>query len=255
MRSIAEVMAGTGAPRRQAGNKYRRSSVFVLDELAIGRPLDRNDRARILFCAEALERRTKEPGKRNGALGYVGLAILRALLLRFLGRNGLCCPCYLTLQACTGLCRASIAEGLRRLEDADAGVEGIVMPPTGLMGQSRTLIARLALMRRLPLMVGTRVYMELGALMSYGPDTPAIFRRAAVYVDKILKGEKPAAGARPTLLVKDRNGRLAANEKPADLPVEQTMKNYELVVNLKTAKELGITFPPSIMVQAEEVIE
>jgi putative tryptophan/tyrosine transport system substrate-binding protein len=57
----------------------------------------------------------------------------------------------------------------------------------------------------------------------------AIFRRAAVYVDKILKGKKPA-----------------------DLPVEQPMK-VELVVNLKTAKELGITFPPSIMVQAEEV--
>jgi hypothetical protein len=51
-------------------------------------------------------------------LGYTGLAILRALLLRFLGRNGLCCPCYLALEACCGLCRASIAEGLRRLEVA-----------------------------------------------------------------------------------------------------------------------------------------
>jgi putative ABC transport system substrate-binding protein len=114
---------------------------------------------------------------------------------------------------------------------ADARLEGIVMPPAGLMGQSRKLIARLALMRRLPLMVGTRVYLEAGALMTYGPDTPAIFRRAAVYVDKILKGKKPA-----------------------DLPIEQP-KKVELLVNLKTAKELGITFPPSIMVQAEEVIE
>jgi putative tryptophan/tyrosine transport system substrate-binding protein len=115
-----------------------------------------------------------------------------------------------------------------RIDDARA--EGIVMPPAGLMGmgQSRTLIARLALMRRLPLMVGTRVYLEAGALMSYGPDTPAIFRYAAVYIDKILKGKKPA-----------------------DLPVEQPTK-LELVVNLKTAKELGITFPPSIMVQADE---
>jgi putative ABC transport system substrate-binding protein len=95
----------------------------------------------------------------------------------------------------------------------------------------RALLARLALMRRLPLMVGTRAYMEPGALMSYGPDTPAMFRYAAVYIDKILKGKKPA-----------------------DLPVEQPTK-LELVVNLKTAKELGITFPPSIMVQAEEVIE
>ena len=105
------------------------------------------------------------------------------------------------------------------------------MPQAGLMTQSRTLIARLALMRRLPLKVGTRAYMEPGALMSYGPDTPAIFRHAAIYVDKILKGKKLA-----------------------DLPVEQPTK-LELVVNLKTAKELGITFPPSIMVQADEVIE
>ena len=99
------------------------------------------------------------------------------------------------------------------------------------MFQSRALLARLALMRRLPLMVGTRAYMEPGALMSYGPDVPGTFRYAAVYVDKILKGKKPA-----------------------DLPVEQPTK-LELVVNLKTAKELGITFPQSIMVQAEEVIE
>jgi putative ABC transport system substrate-binding protein len=73
--------------------------------------------------------------------------------------------------------------------------------------------------------------MEAGALMSYGDDRPALFRHMAIYVDKILKGRKPA-----------------------DLPVEQPTK-LELVVNLKTAKELGITFPPSIMVQAEEVIE
>jgi hypothetical protein len=111
-------MAGTGTPKRQAGNRYRRGSSFVLDELSVGRPLDRNDRAKILFCAEALERRTKEPGKRNGALGYVGLTILRTLLLRFLGPRGLCCPSYATLQAFTGLARASIAAGLERLEAA-----------------------------------------------------------------------------------------------------------------------------------------
>jgi len=70
---------------------------------------------------------------------------------------------------------------------ADARLEGIVMPPSGLIGQSRTLLAQLALKRCLPLMVGTRVYLEAGALMSYGPNTPAFFRDGAVYVDKILR--------------------------------------------------------------------
>jgi hypothetical protein len=116
MLSIGEVIAGTGAPKRKSGNRYHRGSVFVPEP--IGRPLDRNDRARIIFLAEALERRTKEPGKRNGALGYVGLTILRTLLLRFLGPKGLCCPSYETLRACTGLARASIAAGIERLEAA-----------------------------------------------------------------------------------------------------------------------------------------
>jgi putative ABC transport system substrate-binding protein len=114
---------------------------------------------------------------------------------------------------------------------ADARLEGIMMPPQRLMYQSRTLLAQLALMHRLPLMVGHRVYQEAGALMSYGPDVPAIFYHAALYVDRILKGKKPA-----------------------DLPVEQPMK-LELIVNLKIAETLGVTFPPSIMVQADEVIE
>jgi putative ABC transport system substrate-binding protein len=73
--------------------------------------------------------------------------------------------------------------------------------------------------------------MEPGALMSYGPDVPGTFRYAAVNVDKILKGKKPA-----------------------DLPVEQPTK-LELLINLKTAEALRITFPPSISVQADEVIE
>ena len=105
------------------------------------------------------------------------------------------------------------------------------MPPQRLMGQSRKLLARLALMHRLPLTVDTRAYMEPGALMSYGPDTPAIFRHAAVYVDKILKGRKRA-----------------------NLPVEQPTK-VELIVNLKTAETLGITFPQSILFRADELIE
>jgi putative ABC transport system substrate-binding protein len=114
---------------------------------------------------------------------------------------------------------------------ADARLEGIAVTANALLWQGRTLPAQLALVRRLPLMGVSRAFMEPGALMTYGPDLPAIFRRAAVYVHKILKGEKPA-----------------------NLPVEQPTK-FELIVNLKTANALGITIPPSIMVRADEVIE
>jgi putative ABC transport system substrate-binding protein len=112
---------------------------------------------------------------------------------------------------------------------ADARLEGIVMPAAALMFQSRALLARLALMRRLPLMGGRRAYTQAGVLMSYASDLPADFRRAAIYVDKILKGKKPA-----------------------DLPVEQPMK-FEPIVNLKTAETLGITFPQSILFRADVI--
>ena len=117
--SLAQVINQTKppAPTRWERRKYRHTAVFVHDELAHGVPLDRNTRAKLLYLAERLERRTKAPGRRNGALGATGLAVLRALLLRFAnGRTGLCCPSYTALQACTGLCRQAIADALARLE-------------------------------------------------------------------------------------------------------------------------------------------
>lgn len=95
----------------------------------------------------------------------------------------------------------------------------------------RTQIAGLAAQHRLPSVFGFREYVEVGGLMSYGTDSAHLFSRAAVYVDKILKGVKPS-----------------------ELPVEQPTK-FELVINLKTAKALGLTIPTSLLARADEVIE
>ena len=99
-------------------NHFRRGAAFV-DPRQHCRPLDRNECARILILAEALERRTRPPGARNGVLGEIGLRVLRVLVLNFVRRSdGLCTPSYTILQAATGLCRQSIANALRRLEAA-----------------------------------------------------------------------------------------------------------------------------------------
>jgi len=110
-------------------------------------------------------------------------------------------------------------------------LEGVVVPADGLFYQGRLLLAQSALQRRLPLIVYSRETLEAGALMSYGADQRTIFRRAAAYVDKILKGENPA-----------------------NLPVEQPTK-FETLINLKTAKALGLKLPASLLGRADQVIE
>jgi putative ABC transport system substrate-binding protein len=95
----------------------------------------------------------------------------------------------------------------------------------------RARLAELTVTSRLPAMYAFREDAEAGALMAYGPSFPDMFRRAATYVDKIVKGTKSA-----------------------DLPVEQPTK-YELVLNFKTARALGLTFPPHLLVLADKVIQ
>ena len=112
-----------------------------------------------------------------------------------------------------------------------AGMQAVTINSEGLAYQQREFIANLAIARGLPLSVWSRETLEAGALMSYGADQPAMCRRAAVFVDKILKGTKPA-----------------------DLPVEEPTK-IEFHLNKKTAKALGLTLPNTLLVAATDVIE
>jgi len=110
-----------------------------------------------------------------------------------------------------------------------AGALLVLADPVSLL--HRTPLAQLAAKSRLPAIYGFREYVDAGGLLSYGPNLSDLFGRAATYVDKILKGARPA-----------------------DLPVEQPNK-FELVINLKTAKALGLSFPPSLLLRADQVVE
>src|SRR5439155_27211423 len=114
---------------------------------------------------------------------------------------------------------------------AGPGAGGLLQYAGALLPTHRTRLAELAVRSRLPAVYGFRELVEAGGLMSYGVDLSDLYRSAATYIDKILKGAKPA-----------------------DLPVQQPTK-FELVINLKTARALGLTFPPSLLLRADHVIE
>lgn len=114
---------------------------------------------------------------------------------------------------------------------ANAGARALIVVASPIFHESRKEITALAAKYQLPAIYGLREFVEAGGLMFYGASLPETYRHAAIYVDKILKGEKPA-----------------------DLPIEQPTK-FELVVNLKTAKTLGIKIPNSILVRADKVIQ
>jgi putative tryptophan/tyrosine transport system substrate-binding protein len=113
----------------------------------------------------------------------------------------------------------------------DERADAVLVVSSPLARVERNFLAELELKHRLPAMFGSRWNVEAGGLMSYAADLDDLTRRAAVYIDKILKGAKPA-----------------------DLPVEQASK-YQLAINLKTAKALGLTLPESFLVRADEIIE
>ncbi|HEV2056383.1 MAG TPA: ABC transporter substrate-binding protein [Methylomirabilota bacterium] len=113
----------------------------------------------------------------------------------------------------------------------EARIAALLVFPSPMLFEARGRIAEHAAKRRLPAVYPWREGPEAGGLMSYATNFPDMYRRAATYVDKILKGAKPA-----------------------DLPVEQPTK-FELVINLKTAKALGLTIPPSLLARADEVIQ
>jgi putative tryptophan/tyrosine transport system substrate-binding protein len=109
--------------------------------------------------------------------------------------------------------------------------DALLCNPSPIINTARERIIEFAAKNRLPAMYAGAEFVDAGGLMSYAPDFVSMFRRAATYVDKILKGAKPG-----------------------DLPVEQPTK-FELVINLKTAKQIGVKIPPSVPYRADKIIK
>jgi ABC-type uncharacterized transport system substrate-binding protein len=134
---------------------------------------------------------------------------------------------------------AVISVPLVRLENLEAPADravreraqAIIVALGGWTLSNRARIVQASLSRKLPVTAASRLFADDGALASYGPDLPAVYKRAATFVDKILRGTRPG-----------------------DIPIEQPTQ-FELVINLKTAKALGLTIPPSLLQRADQVIE
>jgi putative ABC transport system substrate-binding protein len=168
------------------------------------------------------------PGVRRVALIFnPQTAPYYAVYLRNYGRV----PATLSVELAAAPVRDEIALEAAVTALAREQARGLIAAPDPFINTRRAPIMALVNRYRLPAIYGFRHYVAEGALMSYGPDTADIVRRSASYVDRILKGEKTA-----------------------DLPVQAPTK-YELAINLKTAKSLGLEVPPTLLARADEVIE
>jgi putative ABC transport system substrate-binding protein len=177
-------------------------------------------------------------GKRLELLREVVPGIRRLAILEFVGFRGASLEIPEVQVAATTFGIEMIKLPIRSADDFAPAFEALrkradalYVPANPLANANRIRINELALAERIPTMHGFREYVESGGLMSYGPDTPELFRRAAEYVDKILRGAKPG-----------------------DLPIEQPTR-FEFVISLKAAKSIGLTVSPTLLARADEVIE
>jgi putative ABC transport system substrate-binding protein len=175
-------------------------------------------------------------GKWMQALKEIAPAVTQALVLfqpgyEFLEREAETVAPTLGLQIIPAKCQTAAEVDTALAAAAGGNGRGLIVIPTPLFAANREKVIGAAARHRLPAIYPFRYFAEAGGLMAYGIDTVDVFRRAASYVDRILKGEKPG-----------------------DLPVQAPVK-FELVINLKTAKALGLTVSPSLIARADAVIE
>jgi putative tryptophan/tyrosine transport system substrate-binding protein len=216
--TIPIVMAGVGDPvgsglvaslARPGGNV---TGVSVLQPEVVGKQLEFLSAVRPTVSRVAVLWNPANPGHAPNVRAAEEAAQVLGVQLHFLEARG----------------PDAFDRAFAAITRADAGA--LLVLGDAMFRQHRSRLAELAAMSRLPTAHNDRTYVEAGGLLCYGPSHPDMYRRAATYVDKILKGAKPG-----------------------DLPVEQPT-TFELVINLKTAEALGLTIPPALLLQATEVI-